>query len=179
LTIAIQAQDKIEVEKSVKTKEVPLSAVENLEAILGADHRIKWYYQEDGTKKVYEAKFKFNSNNYSVEFDTKGDIYNVEIKVDYDELNSKFITKLEKKLSQLFDDFKIRKIQIEYLGDEEDLFELIATQEVDDDLTIQYEIEINAKSEKNRTLYELIYDSKVKLLSKRKIKLRSTDILDY
>lgn len=178
-TATSQAQNKIEIEKSVKTDKVPQSAVEDLDAILGDNHKVKWYYQEDGTKKVYEAKFKYNSKEYSVEFDTTGVIFNVEIKVNYDELSPKFISKLEKKLDQLFDDYKIRKIQIEYLGKKEDLFELLSTQEVDEDLQVQYEIEINAKSEKSRTLYELIYDNKVKLLSKRKIKLRSTDILDY
>lgn len=173
------AQDKIEIEKRVKTEDVPKSAVEDLADILGADHKVKWYYQEDGSKKVYEAKFNFNSNDYSVEFDTNALIYNVEIEVDFESLTSKFRLKLEKKLNKLFEDYKIRKIQIEYLGEEEDLFELISEEDLDEDLEIRYEIEVNAKSSKQRALYELIFDDNAKLMSKRKIKLKSTDILDY
>jgi hypothetical protein len=173
------AQDKVEIEKSVKKEEVPLSAVEDLAEILEPNHKVKWYYQEDGEKMVYEAKFKYQAKTYSVEFDKKGLIYNVEITVDYDELNPKFISELEKKLDELFEDFDIRKIQIEYLGEDDDLFDLISGEEIDDDLRIQYEFEINAKSANGRELHELIFDDSAKLLSNRKIKLKSTDILDY
>lgn len=178
-TCFIYAQDKFEIEKRVKQTDVPVLALDNLTKILGLDHKIKWYYQQDGDKKVYEAKFEFNSKDYSVEFDTTGIIYNVEISIDYNELNSNFVSKLKIKLDQLFEEYSIRKIQIEYLGEEDYLFDLISVEEVDDDLSIQYEFEIDAKSSKKRELNELIFDSYAKLISSRKIKLKSTDILDY
>lgn len=173
------AQDKIEIEKRVKEEDIPESAVEDLADILEPDHKVKWYYQADGSKKVYEAKFNFNSKDFSVEFDTSGLIYNVEIEIELESLSPIFRLKLDKRLNRLFDDYNIRKIQIEYLGEEDDLFEIISEDEIDDDLNVYYEIEVNAKSSKKRALYELIFNDKAKLISKRKIKLKSTDILDY
>lgn len=173
------AQDKVEIEKSIKKEEVPLSAVEDLAEILGSNHKVKWFYQEDGNKKVYEAKFEFNSKDYSVEFDTEGLIYNVEFEINVDDLNAKQSSKLEKKFSQLFENYKIRKIQIEHFGDTDGLFNVIRALEVDQALIIQYEIEVKAKSEKNRALFEFIFDDKMNLISKREIKLKSTDLLDY
>lgn len=173
------AQDKIEIEKRVKTEDVPVLAVNNLENILGIEHKVKWYYQEDGSKKVYEAKFNLHTKDHSVEFALNGLMQNVEIEVDFESMSSRFILKLKKKLKQLFEDYKIRKIQIEYFGEEDDLLELISEEEIDKDLNIRYEIEINSKLENNRALFELIFDDKIKLISKREIKLKSTDILDY
>lgn len=175
----IHAQDKIEIEKRVKEDDVPAEALNKLLEIFETDVNVKWFYQEDGSKKVFEAKFQYNSKDYSVEFETNGEIYNVEVGIEIENLRPKLKTKLEQKLNELFDDYKIRKIQVEYLGEAEDLFEVISEQEIDGDLIIRYEIEVNGRKLKKRGLHELIFDSDIELISQRKIKLKSTDILDY
>lgn len=175
----VYAQDKNEFEKGVKEKEVPDLALRELIEIIQPEAQVKWYYQEDGSKKVYEAKFIYNSKNFSVEFETNGKIYNVEIETELREFNPKLKAKLRKNLTSLFEVYEIRKIQIEYLGEADDLLDVISDHEIDDELKIQYEIEVHAKDSKNRGLYELMFDYKIELISKRKIKLKSTDIFDY
>jgi len=179
LNFNLWCQTKVEIEKRVKTDEVPTKALEDLNEHLRNPPKVKWFYQEDGDKKVYEAKFKRDDNKYSVEFNTQGEIYNIEVIIKIKDIDNKVLTKIKSELKQSFEDYKIRKIQREYLGDDDDLFEIISEQEIDDDLAIRYEIEVNAKIDNKRQLYEMLHDTKGKLISQRKVKLKSTDILDY
>lgn len=175
----ITAQDKNEIEKRVNPESIPSIAVKDLSDILGADHKVKWYYQEDGSKKVYEAKFKIKRKRYSVEFDTLGKIYNVEINADLKKFSKQNTELLSENLLALFNDYTIRKIQFEYFGKETDLFKLISDGKVGDGLSQQYEVEIIVKLNKQKKLYEIILSDKFTLISKREIRLKSTDLLDY
>lgn len=172
-------QTKIEIEKRVKTDEVPKLALEDLNEHLQHSKKVKWYYQEDGDKKVYEAKFKQSSKKYSVEFDTTGKIHNIEVIISLKIINSDVLKQIKSELKSSFNGFKIRKIQREYLGEADDLYEIISENEVDDDLKIRYEMEVNAKVDNKRQLYEVLFNESGELISRRKLKLKSTDILDY
>jgi hypothetical protein len=173
------AQEKIEIEKKIHEVDVPPKALNDLYDILGNDFKVKWYYQEDGDKKVFEAKFKLLEDNYSVEFDTAGTISNVEIEIKSENLEPKFVKRLKKTLNEHFDKNIIRKIQKEYYGQSEDLLEILLSQEIPKALVIQYEIEVIGKSGNEKQLFELILNRRLKLISKRQIKLKSTDIFDY
>ncbi|NBC57967.1 MAG: hypothetical protein GVY05_06765 [Bacteroidetes bacterium] len=173
------SQTKIEIEKRVKTHEVPTEALEDLGEHLKNPKKVKWYYQEDGDKKVFEAKFEQNSNQYSVEFSRQGEVLNVEVITKSNQIETDTFKQIKSELKSTFSDFKIRKIQREYLGEGEDLFEIISENEIDDDLNLRYEIEVNAKKDKKRHLYELLFNNTGNLISQRQVKLKSTDILDY
>ncbi len=172
-------QTKVEIEKRVKTSEVPSQALEDLTENSQNTNKVKWYYQEDGDKQVYEAKFKQNSNKYSVEFSKQGKILNVEVIIKAKQIDTDIYNQIKSELKAAFSDFKIRKIQREYLGDKDDLHEIISENEIDDDLKIRYEIEVNAKIDKKRQLYEMLFNKKGELINQRLVKLKSTDILDY
>jgi hypothetical protein len=128
-------------------------------------------------KKVYEAKFNYKSSGFSVEFDLDGDIANVEILLNQKDLNSSDVELMNKTLSENFSDFKLLKIQREYIGDD-DLFSIIKGESAED-VEVKYELEINIRKNKRRKLYEVILDEDFELIRKRRIKLQSTDILDY
>ncbi len=174
------AQDKTEIEKSIRHKDVPPKAIADLMAILGPDHKVKWYYQEDGQKKVYEAKFIWFSDHYSVEFNAKDAVIsNVEIELKLNELEPKFIKRLHKTLDEIFVDNSIRKIQKEYYGKPEELLELISTQVIPKELSVQYEVEVIGNNGSKKALFELILNKKLKPISQRQIKVKSSDIFDY
>lgn len=173
------SQTKNEVEKRIKMNEVPPHTLEILLKRIKNFNQVKWYYQTDAEKKVYEAKFKQFSQNFSVEFDTSGKIINVELIVKKRHISSEILNNILQNLNQEFDEFKIQKIQREYLGQAKDLLNLISENDIAPNLKIRYEILINAKEEKTRRLYEFLYDSNGKALLKREVILQSTDILDY
>ena len=178
ISFSIFAQTKTEFEKKVDESKVPSIAVEGLHKCFTEDVKIKWYFQKDGKKEVYEAKFDNLDKFFSVEFDVEGDIENVEILVDKKDLDKLTKERLENTLSAEFKDFEIVKIQKEYLGDEDELIKTIEGQIVEDIIT-NFEIEVNAKIDKRRQLYELMINENFEIKRKRKIKLQSTDILDY
>ena len=172
-------QAKKEVEKRIDVEDVPQEAVEDLSENVEEFENVKWYYQEDGLKRVFEAKFKQFSQKYSVEFDTLGKIYNVEIVINKKQIPKKAYEQMVSYLEAEFDDYKFRKIQREHLGEADDLFDLIEDNERDDDLTIKYEVKVNGKIDKRRALYEISFDAKGEVLNRREVVLQSTDILDY
>lgn len=173
------SQTKTEIEKRIKTDAVPPIALKDLNKQLQNSSRVKWYYQEDGSKKVYEAKFKHHSKKYSVEFDTIGKIYNVEVEIKPKNIDKQVLKQIKITLKNQWDNFKIRKIQREFLGKSKGLFQVIFDDEIDDDLTIHYEINVYAKVGKKRKLFEILYNSNGEIISQREAQLKSTDILDY
>ena len=171
-------QTKVEYEKKVDESEIPSQAKQDLYGSLQEDVKVRWFMQKDGKKKVYEAKFDYKGSYYSVEFDLDGEIENVEVLLDLNDMETSVYDKITASLNEAFSDFKILKIQKEYIGDEEELFAIIQGKPIDD-IDINYEVEINAKHNKRRKLYEVILDEDYDIISKRKIKLQSTDVLDY
>lgn len=173
-----QSQTKNEVEKRVSKEDIPSDIIDDLNPHVKKIDNVKWYYQIDGKKKVYEGKFKQHSQRYSVEFDTLGKIANVEVIIKKREIPNYIFENISNKLRDTFKDYKIKKIQREYLGNEE-LLEVISNKKSNTDLKIRYEILVNAKIENYRKLFEILFDCKGHIISKRKVILQSTDILDY
>ena len=173
-----QSQTKNEVEKRVNTEDVPSDIIEDLNLHVKKIDKVKWYFQTDGKKNVYEGKFKQHSQKYSVEFDTLGKIANVEVIIKKREIPNDIFENISNKLKDTFKGYKIEKIQREYLGNEE-LLEVISHKKSNTDLKIRYEILVNAKIENYRKLFEILFDSKGHIISKREVILQSTDILDY
>lgn len=178
-SLQISAQTKLEKEIRVKDKDVPTKALDCIQDNIKSKKRVKWFFQKDADKEVYEAKFKQFGKKFSVEFLTSGEIFNVEIIIKKSNFKNQVYKAITSEMDWRFDDFKMIKIQTEYLGDDDDLEDIIEDYEIDDDLEQRFEIEVNAKTDGKRHLYEMIFDDNGKLLSKRKIKLKSTDILDY
>ena len=173
------SQTKTEIERRIDVEDVPLKAVKDLRENVKRFDKVKWYYQEDDNKRVFEAKFKQFSQRYSVEFDTLGEIANVEIIIQKRQVPKKAFQQMTSYLEDEFENYKIRKIQREHLGEDDDLMDLIEENELDDDLTIRYEVEVNVKVDKQRKLYETVFDDDGKVLRQREVIMQSTNILDY
>lgn len=171
-------QTKVEYEKRVDASEIPSEAKEDLFDCFEDDVKVKWFYQRDGKKKVYEAKFDYKGIVYSVEFELDGEIENVEVLLNEKDMESSVLESIKRSVSKAYSDFKILKIQREYVGDDDDLFAVIKG-EFPEDVEINYEVEVNVKQNKRRKLYEVILAEDYEILSRRRIKLQSTDVLDY
>lgn len=179
LMLPLQAQVKNEIEKSVKKKEVPNSVMDWFKDSYEKGKKVKWFYQTDGEKEVYEAKLIHQNKNHSVEITPDGKVVNIEILIDFYETESKAKQQIETYLTSNYTKFKINKIQVQYIGSNEDLEDFIDEDELDDDLVINYEIEFYGKSDTNDGLWEGLFNVDGELMERRRIKLKATDNLDY
>lgn len=172
------AQEKNEVEKRVKKDGIPNLAKEWLEEAFKQDRKTKWYYQTDGKKYVYEAKLKKNKYLHSVEFDMEGKVKNIEIKIKENEIKQEAYQTIFNYFKSNYIRYSLKKIQIQYTGESDDLENLIVENEIKN-LVINYEIEYYGKTDKDNTLWEGLFDAEGKLIEKRSINLKLTDNLDY
>ena len=172
------AQEKNEVEKRVKKDEIPNQAKEWLEDAFEQKRRTKWYYQTDGEKQVYEAKLKQNKHLYSVEFDMEGKVENIEIKIKENEIKEEAYQTIFDYFKSNYSRYSLKKIQIQYTGESDDLEDLIDEDEIEN-LVINYEIEYYGRTDKDNTLWEGLFDANGRLIKKRSVNLKLTDNLDY
>lgn len=172
------AQEKNEVEKRIKKQEVPQQAKAWLNDAYEKKRKTKWYFQTDGEEKSFEAKLKYKKHLHSIEFDLDGNVRNVEVLIDENELEREVLKVILTYLKANYTKFSISKIQIQYTGEGENLEDVIDEDEFED-ITINYEIEFYGKSDTEDELWEGLFDAKGTFLEKRVINLKATDNLDY
>ncbi|NEV93541.1 hypothetical protein G3567_05165 [Psychroflexus sp. YR1-1] len=172
------AQEKNEVEKRIEKQEVPQQAKAWLNDAYENKRRTKWYFQTDDEEQVFEAKLKHNKHLHSVEFDLDGNVRNIEVLIDENELDEEVRKVISTYLNTYFSKFSISKIQIQYTGEGDDLEDVIDEDEFED-ITVSYEIEFYGKTETEDELWEALFDSEGILIKKRSVNLKATDNLDY
>lgn len=179
IMIPLHAQVKKETEKRIKNKEVPAAVMKWFKDTYEDKNRVKWFYQTDGDKVVYEAKLRHQNKLHSVEILPNGEGLNIEIQLDFDSVEAKAKKNIEEYLNSNYSRFKIKKTQKQYTGSSNDLEDFIDENELDDDLEIRYEIEFYGKNDVEDELWEGLFNAKGELIERRKIKLKATDNLDY
>ncbi|MEZ4934623.1 MAG: hypothetical protein R2788_21160 [Saprospiraceae bacterium] len=85
-TNQIHAQVKYEKESRLKEKDVPSIALDFIDS-LAVKKKVRWYLEEGFNRTSVEAKFKMDNRKYSIEFDTIGNLEDIEIQVKWDGLN--------------------------------------------------------------------------------------------
>ena len=173
-------QVKMERESRAQKSDVPLKALAFIDSI-STDISPKWFWEGIMFPTSYEAKFKFNKIRYSVEFDTLGNLEDLEMLTDYESLPQVVINEVDGSLLEVYQKSKITRTQIQWSGNELDIikavnnnFSFASTQ-----LTVRYEIELKLKQEGRWRLEEWTVDSKGKIISQKKIITPRTDHLEY
>lgn len=179
IMVSLQAQDKNEVEKRIKKNEVPSVVMEWFKDAYEKSKKVKWYYQTDGDREVYEAKLIHKNQLHSVEISPDGEATNIEILMDFDAIDTDAKQKIEHYFASNYSKVKVKKTQIQYKGSNDDLEDFIDEEEWSEDLIINYEIEFHGKNEQEDELWEGLFDEEGKLIELRKIYLKATDNLDY
>ncbi|MEL7341524.1 MAG: hypothetical protein AAGM67_13685, partial [Bacteroidota bacterium] len=83
----LHAQEKLEKERRIQDDEVPAAARSFIDSCMFGG-TIKWYSEEELDGMSVEAKLKEVGYRYSIEFDTLGQIEDVEIEREPDQLSS-------------------------------------------------------------------------------------------
>jgi hypothetical protein len=171
-------QDKFEKESRIKAEMAPSIAQAFVSKISGIKC-VKWYAEEGLGTSSYEVKFKLNKKQYSVEFDTLGVVEDVEIITEYKLLPESVRKNIEAFLAKVCHKFKIVRIQRQFIGQEEELINLIQNNIMADDLQTNYELVVKCKEPSETNLFEYLFDSSGKVLSSAKVVFKNSSHLEY
>ncbi|MEX1002328.1 MAG: hypothetical protein WDZ35_09470 [Crocinitomicaceae bacterium] len=172
-------QEKQEKEMRISPEDVPEKALEFIDS-LHLDNKIKWYFEEDLNSVSIEAKTKHKKKRYSIEFDTLGNIQDVEIQLSWEELPETTQNTICAYLSAVFSDFRIKKIQLHYEGSVQALIDQLKSNKPVDGVIIKYEIVLKGKEEDRFwKWYEYTFLENGKHEKRSLIIFRNTDNLEY
>lgn len=180
LTTNAAAQDKLEKEFSVSEANVPISAKEFIES-LPLKTKIYWFYEIGRYQTSYEAKFKYKRKVYSIEFDTTGNLLDVEIQLKWKDIKKTTSAKLRKNLNATFDKHRINKIQLQLKGAKESILDalILDFKKIPANLLNGYEVVVNGKKDGVFQLYEIFFDMSGTTKLFVQIQQRNTDHLEY
>jgi len=172
------AQEKAEQERRIDVEDVPEPALEWFEDTYEDAKKVKWYFETTSGKNSYEAKLKWGNHLHSVEFNEKGIIEDIEVKIEWHEMSDDVQQNIHQYFNDNYTHYKIRKIQRQWTGSPDDLEDAIDEAETDE-VETQYEIEFHGRTEERNELWEGLFDGAGQLIQKRAIQLRAADNLSF
>ncbi len=169
------SQSKIETEERIKKDEAPLPAQKFIDSLCFSS-KIKWFVERNYKKKSYEAKTKSKKGKYSIEFDSWGNIEDIELEIKWNKILPSTQDAICQKLNIDFEKFRIKKIQIQYTGTATDLLKVRTSTE---NLVSRYEIVLKGQKEGKSSFYEYLFSEKGELEEEVEFDFRNTDHLEY
>lgn len=172
------AQEKFEKESRIRKKDIPAKAIQFVETLPLAK-KVKWYREEGLTNTSIEAKFKYQNKRYSVEFDTSGNVEDVELNATKSGLPSGVLKSFSAYMEANCSKFNIHKVQIQYTGETSELVSVIKGDDKNLKLNIYYEVIVVCTYGKKKDLFEYLIDEEGKVLSSSKIIFKNSTHLEY
>jgi len=172
------SQQKYEREYRIKAQGVPTKARQFVEG-LQFHNSAKWYLEHGLEDRSVEAKVMHNKLRYSIEFDTLGNLQDVEIVIDRDALPKRVLARMDSSLRALYNQYRFRKIQIQYTGVEAVLARVAMGAVANGEYITKYEVVLKGKDSLGTKLYEFTFDEQGNVLGKVEIIFRNTDNLEY
>jgi hypothetical protein len=172
------SQFKTEREYRIKQEMVPQKALAFAEDCHFAK-KVKWYAEESHEGKTIEAKTIHRNYKYSIEFDTAGNILDVEKTVPFESLESALKKNIQNSFDTVFSKYKIVKTQIQWQGEETTLIEIISTGETSNIYILMYEIVVKGRIENSQNFYEALLDEQGKIVKILKIKPGNAANLEF
>ena len=161
-------QYKYEKESRIHSSELPFQLDLDFGAYAGVK-RLKWYKELNVDQVHYEAKFRLEGSDYSVEFDSLGVLEDVEVLCSLKNLEDSLSRQLTKNINSLYKKWKIDKLQEQYLINQ-DVLKAVLDQSVSlKHLSSNYEMELIVLAHGERNHYELLFDSNLNLIRTRRI----------
>ena len=176
-TLIGYGQTKFEREYSIREGEVPAPALELVSNL--PLNKVKWFAEESQDGKTVEAKFKFRREQHSVEFDSLGTLLDAEIVIPCDRIPEKTQRAFLFELDQMFDHYKIRKIQKQYITETADMMVVLLQGDESIPHEKNYEMIIKGSKDGEVKLFEITFDHSGRLLDKKAITFSTSDHLEY
>ncbi|MEO6000592.1 MAG: hypothetical protein ABIN89_27335 [Chitinophagaceae bacterium] len=163
----------------MRSSEVIAKARTYVENLFPKSKKIKWYWEENLQGVSIEAKINENKKTYSIKFDTLGALHDVELTQKFLELAIDVQQNITNYFQNQYDRYKIRKIQIQWIGDPDVLRSLIKKEETNKKYTTRYEIEFSGRKNKDLESYESLFDDGGKHMETKQIITRNLNHLIY
>lgn len=173
----IQAQTKFEKEYRLKNSSVPDKAAAFIDS-LPFQKKIKWYFEENNSGNSIEAKFKSEKTRYSIEFDTDGNIQDIEKEMLWADIPASTQRQITAHLDAKYGYHKIQKIQVQYSGSSDNLINFINKKNTKN-ITTRYEIIVKTRLIRKLSLFEMTFDEKGQHHNTAEIQFKNTDNLEY
>lgn len=164
----IHAQDKIEREYKIKPSGVPAKALTFIDESF-SKVKVNWYMEQSAGGKSIEAKIRKDGTLYSVEFDTLGNIQDVEVLVKFKEIPDALRQIIERNLVEQFSRFKVQKTQKQWIGKPKVLQSLIKGVKPGEKHQTNYELVVTGKKNRHIDNYELLFNQTGLLVRQQKI----------
>ncbi len=172
---AAQSNDvKQEKEEQVEETDFPLGAVVIVKGITGDDN-IKYFKEFDGDRTSYEAKFKLNGVNHSIEFSKEGRVQDLEIEAKSKDVDKILWQSISQSLSKIDKRWRVEKLQLQYLPDSQESPNL--RRKAADKNFDRLELIVAFKTNKKIYRRELLFDKKGNKLKDREVKRNAYDFL--
>lgn len=174
----LMAQEKYERERRISIEDVPSAAISFLDSC-EFDKRIRWHEEESLTGRSIEANVKEAGLRYSIEFDTLGQIEDIEINRRESQLPEATMLAIHQYLDQHFDRYSIKKIQVQWTGNRTALISLVTTGGTHIPHITRYELIVKGRDETGIHEYEFLFSDQGAFLQRSVLIFRTTDHLDY
>jgi hypothetical protein len=174
----IVAQVKFEKESRIKSVDVPTRALNYIDT-LDIDDKVIWYLEEGVNDKSVEAKFVHNKLKYSIEFDTLGNLQDIEVEIEWNIIEAAIKDAILAQLNQDCSKFKISKIQKQYTGNEKETLSIFGNKQNGGALEVKYEVMVKCHQESDVNLYEYLFDNQGRRLSNSRVTFRNSSHLEY
>ena len=144
LPFNVAGQIKYEREYNLEKEKVPGIAITFIDSCC-PNGKVNWYGEESLTGKTIEAKINYKDSFYSIEFDTLGYIQDVEKKIRLHNISQDTRSAIVNKLDSIFSKHKIEKVQVQWVGSNQALYQLIEKSNSTLPHSINYEIVVKGK----------------------------------
>lgn len=181
ISTSASSQTKTEREYRIKKDTIAENACVfiNQSGFLEEKTKVKWYREESNDGTSVEAKFSQNGRGFSIEFSQQGQLQDVEIEIDEDEIPKKTLKSIEENLNEEFSKWKIKRVQRQWVGGEADVINSIKQKSAQPNVTENFELIVKGQSPEDKSYFEFLFDSSGKLLRKERIVESASDILIY
>ena len=166
--VASFGQKKQEQEFRIDKKELPDGVMAVLSNYLENTKRLRYYKERDGEKSSYEVKFKKDKLHYSIEFDEKGALEDVELLIKQTDIPNEPFDNMTTYLQSNHKKYRIKKIQWQYVNTGDAAQTLREAFQNSVLPKLKYELIIATKDENGYGEFELTFDANGKHLLTRK-----------
>lgn len=170
------SQEKFEREYKIKHNDVPASAKNFIQQL--SPKKTIWFKEESQIGITIEAKFKWKKQRFSIEFDTLGNVLDVEFIIKEENIPTNTRKKITRSFNEQFSKWKIEKIQTQFLGTPNQLLNAIQKDDTKG-IVMRYEIIVCGKTTNIARRFEHTFNTEGETISIAEIIEDNADHLEY
>ena len=181
VSINLNAQTKNEVETRINREYFPAKGLELLKYLPENTKRIKYYKESDNDKTSFEAKLKINKRKYSIEFDERGNLEDIEIVVNPNKMNQKILKTIESYFDDNFTKHRFLKIQKQFKKESLSSDKAVLKLAIDNlvETETNYEIIVQVNKDSKKEIKEFTFDKTGTVLLVRTVQSSSYEHVLY